>query len=478
MSGPEDYIAGIEDGLEQARERVKKAAEYYGPYDGIHRVNGTPADQEPPPQVKLIRGDSIKPEAIDWLWLHYLARGKLHVLAGAPGTGKSTIAFSLAAAITSGGKWPDGTRAPRGNTLIWSGEDDPADTIMPRMLAAGADPRRIYIVSGTEHKGESRPFDPAKDMDSLRAAALSLGDVHLLIADPIVSAVAGDSHKNTEVRRALQPLVDLGAALGCAVLGISHFSKGTAGRDPTERVTGSIAFAALARIVLATAKAEGDGPRILARAKSNIGPDSDGFEYSIGLTDVPGYPGIVASRIEWGAPVTGSARELLGTAEEAPDEGGDDSDAKGTTDEAGEWLREVLEGGRVPAKEIQKLGRDNAFAWRTLQRAKDRIGAKSDRDGFGRGATVYWTLGIDANIGASLAEQDCLAPMDEVGAYGENSMDANIGANTGDGLGAYGDGADENTIGAKNHIGANGFELEKSGANGGAYGDSTDEVLL
>lgn len=429
-----------------------------------------PPEQEPPPEVKLIRGDSIKPEAIDWLWDGWLARGKLHVLAGAPGTGKSTIAFALAAAITAGRKWPDGIKAPRGNVLIWSGEDDPADTIMPRLLAAGADPRNVFIVSGTEHKGEHRPFDPAKDMDALRHQAVLVGDVHLLIADPIVSAVAGDSHKNTEVRRALQPLVDLGAMLGCAVLGISHFSKGTAGRDPTERVTGSIAFAALARIVMATAKGEGDDPRILARAKSNIGPDSDGFEYGIGLTEVPGYPGIVASRIEWGAPVTGSARELLGTAEEVPDESGDDAGAKGTTDEAGDWLREVLKAGRVPAKEIQKLGRENAFAWRTLQRAKDRIGAKSERDGFGKGATVYWVLGIDASIGASFAEQDCLAPMDEVGAYGENDTDATIDANTGDGLGAYRGGADENTIGAKKHIGANGFELGKPGAYVGANG--------
>lgn len=470
MSGPENYIDDIETRAERDQARVDQAA--------WKAQRSAPPDQEPPPEVKLLRGDSIRPEAIDWLWLHYLARGKLHVLAGAPGTGKSTIAFSLAAAISAALHWPDGTRAPRGNVLIWSGEDDPADTIIPRLLAAGADPRRIYIVSGTAHKGESRPFDPAKDMEGLRHQALLIGDVHLLIADPIVSAVAGDSHKNTEVRRALQPLVDLGAALNCAVLGISHFSKGTAGRDPTERVTGSIAFAALARVVLATAKAEGDGPRILARAKSNIGPDSDGFEYGIGLTDVPGYPGIVASRIEWGAAVTGSARELLGTAEEVPDEGGDDADAKGTTDEAGEWLREVLEAGRVPAKEIQKLGRDNAFAWRTLQRAKDRIGAKSDRDGFGKGATVYWVLGIDATIDAKSAEQDCLAPMDEVGAYGENSMDATIDAKSVTDVGAYGNGADESTIGAKNHIGANGSELGKSGAYVGAYDDSTDEVLL
>jgi putative DNA primase/helicase len=102
-----------------------------------------------------------------------------------------------------------------------------------------------------------------------------------LIVDPVVSAVSGDGNSNTEVRRALQPIVDLAARLDCATLGISHFTKGSDGRDVVERVTGSLAFGAAARIVLAAAKLKGDDERtagrIVARAKSNIGPDSGGF---------------------------------------------------------------------------------------------------------------------------------------------------------------------------------------------------------
>lgn len=139
MSGPESYIAGIDNGIDADLERVLGAA-------AGRRVPPAPPEQEPPPEVMLLRGDSIKPEPIDWLWDGWLAAGKLHVLAGAPGTGKSTIAFALAAALTAGRWWPDGKRAPVGSVLIWSGEDDPADTIMPRLLAAGADPARIYIV--------------------------------------------------------------------------------------------------------------------------------------------------------------------------------------------------------------------------------------------------------------------------------------------------------------------------------------------
>ena len=102
-----------------------------------------------------------------------------------------------------------------------------------------------------------------------------------------MNAVAGDSHKNTETRRALQPLVELAASANAALLGITHFSKGTAGREPIERITGSIAFGALARVVMVAGKEaekeDDDTPprRFLARAKSNIGPDEGGFAYEL-----------------------------------------------------------------------------------------------------------------------------------------------------------------------------------------------------
>ena len=117
----------------------------------------------------------------------------------------------------------------------------------------------------------------------------------MLIVDPVVSAVAGDSHNNTEVRRALQPLVDLANRIGAAVIGISHFSKGGQGSDPASRVIGSIAFTAVARVVLVAAKVKGDDGeqrRIFARSKSNIGSDAGGFEYEINQQEI--MPGIQA----------------------------------------------------------------------------------------------------------------------------------------------------------------------------------------
>ena len=265
-------------------------------------------------QVLLTCGADLDPEPIRWLWQHWLALGKLHILAGAPGQGKTTLALTMAATITIGGSWPDGTKCSKGNILIWSGEDDPGDTLLPRLLAAGADRGRCYFIEGARTgAGELQPFDPSRDLEALLQAIQRIGGVRLLVIDPVVSAVTGDSHKNTEVRRALQPLVNLATACDCAVLGITHFAKGGQGVDPAQRVVGSVAFTAVARVVLVAAKVksmeEGQDARILARSKSNIGPDDGGFYYD--LEQCEPLQGIQAPRISWGAAVQGNARDLL-----------------------------------------------------------------------------------------------------------------------------------------------------------------------
>lgn len=325
-------------------------------------------------EVVLLNGSDLKPEPVRWLWPYWLALGKLHILAGAPGQGKTTIALAFAATVTTGGHWPDGSRCDPGNVLIWSGEDDPADTLLPRLLAAGADRSRCYFVSGTRIDGEVQPFDPARDMAALEVRAHRIGGVKLLIVDPVVSAVAGDSHKNTEVRRALQPLVDLSSRLDAATVGISHFSKGAAGSDPASRVVGSIAFTAVARVVLVAAKVkgeEGEDRRILARGKSNIGPDDGGFEYSIEQAEP--ISGIHASFVAWGKSVAGTARELLAEPEVDQADGGSTSSALA---EAEEFLVQLLKDGPAPTKHVEAEAKAAGIAWRTVRRASDALGIK------------------------------------------------------------------------------------------------------
>lgn len=366
------------------------------------------------PAVRLLRGDAVKLEPVRWAWHGFLPLGMLTILGGAPGCGKTTIALSLAAVITRGGTWPDGSRCTKpGDVVIWSGEDAHA-VIAARLYAAGADMTRVHFIDGIT-TGDGEAFDPGRDMLLLEATVERLAAPRLLILDPIVSAVAGDSHKSAEVRRSLQPVVELAQRLGCAVLGITHFSKGTMGRDPVERVTGSIAFAALARLVLVAAKVkadagdDGEPRRVLLRAKSNIGPDDGGFAYALQRVEVARE--VEGQRVQWLEPLDGTARELLADAEADPD--GDD---EGGARDCADWLRELLAAGPVSAREVKRSGDEAGYAWRTVQRAMRRAGADSRRVGFGKPAEWF--------LIATRATVAPVAPHPEAGANGANGATA------------------------------------------------------
>ena len=364
----------------EAIEEVLRTAE---------RVSKPPADG-----VVIERGSDLRIVPVAWLWRDWLARGKLHLLAGAPGQGKTTIALAFAATVTSGGRWPNGASCKPGNVLIYSGEDDPADTLAPRLLASGADMSRCYFVKGTRIDGAEQAFDPARDMDKLRQCIANMpGGIDLLIVDPIVGAVTGDSHKNTETRRGLQPLVDLAAECRCALIGITHFQKGGQGTDPSMRVIGSVAFTALARVVMVAAKvqSEDDKPlRVLARAKSNIGPDDGGFEYHLEQTEV--QTDVFASHVAWGNAVDGSARELL---TDPDDDAGNDANDAATILQA-----ELVSDCWTPADAAKKAVTRQGFTAKQVWSASKKLGVIRKKGGMTAG--WYWRLpgGVDPELPA------------------------------------------------------------------------------
>ena len=336
-----------------------------------------------PHSVNLVRASDITPKAVDWLWEPWLARGMLALLAGNGGTGKTTIALTFAAAVSTGGKLPDGSNAAKGNVLIWTGEDAIAEVLVPRLIEADADLSRIHFV---ESMGDGHFFDPATDMAALEQQVQRIGNVALVIVDPIVSAVSGDSHKNAEVRRGLQPLMTLAMNTGAAVLGITHYAKNTAGRSTTERVIGSVAFSAVARVVLATAMGA-DGEGRIVRSKSNLGPTGDGFAYSIEFAqrEFDGKPSSV-SRIAWGSPIYGLADQLLADLE----------GKRNPKDEAADWLYAILHDGPVLSKDLKAKAQEDGVAWRTIERAKEALNIVAERKavaGKGRGIGEWiWRL--------------------------------------------------------------------------------------
>ncbi len=246
---------------------------------------------------------------------------------------------------------------------------------MPRLIASGADLARCHFIEGIVQDGESVPFDPSQDIPDLRRAAEAIGGVSLLLIDPIVSAVAGDMHRANDVRRSLQAVVDFADAHRCAVIGITHFAKGGAGKAPQDRVIGSQAFGALARMVLVTAKEEGTSRRVMARAKSNIAPDDGGVAYSLELATIAG--GIEATHAVWEGVIEGTAREILGDVEQ--EENGNDASA---WQDLERMLVDLLveNGGKMAARQVKAEVSDAGYSWTAANRAKERVGIESAKE--------------------------------------------------------------------------------------------------
>ena len=174
----------------------------------------------------------IEPVPIRWLWPERIARGKVSMIAGNPGLGKSQLTLSMAATVTLGGEWPDGTSCEVGNVVILSAEDDPSDTLRPRLDAVGADTDKVFLIRSTivgyTGSGDSthRAFDLSLDLAALSETLRRINGAALVIIDPVSAYLGGvDSHRDAAVRALLSPLSDFAAESGAAVVTVSHLNK-------------------------------------------------------------------------------------------------------------------------------------------------------------------------------------------------------------------------------------------------------------
>jgi len=337
------------------------------------------------PTAVYRRVADIQPKPIRWLWPGRIARGKVFMLAGHPGLGKSQAILSMTAIVTTGGVWPaDRTPSERGAVIILSAEDDAEDTIRPRLEAAGADLKRAYILDAVREPNKDgastkRPFNLTEDIDRLRNLARVLGDVALIVIDPVTAYLGRvDSHRNAEVRAVLAPLAEMAAGVEAAIVCVSHLNK-TGGPEAMLRVMGSLGFVAAARGAYLVAKDPEDGDRrLFLPMKNNLAEDRGGLAFRVRGRDLGS--GIVTSCVEWDAePVTMTADEALVPAVD-PEDG--ETTAKA---EAEGWLRETLKGGdSMDGKLLKGLARDSEISVRTLYRAANAIGVVMLSGGFGK----------------------------------------------------------------------------------------------
>jgi putative DNA primase/helicase len=329
----------------------------------------------------------VTPEPVEWLWPGRVALGKLTLIAGEAGLGKSQLSIAIAAAVTTGGDWPcrEG-RAPQGNVVILSAEDGAADTVVPRLMAAGADRERVQLVSAVRDEKSRRSFDLSADLALLDQKISAIGDVKLIIIDPISSYLGPkvDSHVNAAVRGVLEPVSEMAARLRIAIVAITHPPKGT-GTTAINRFIGSIAFVAAARAAfMVTRDAEDESRRFFLPVKYNLAALGKGLAFRLEQRLVA--DGIVGSSVAWETdPVTITANQALNAVD-------DQGAVSGAGSEAEELLRDILAGGPVAMKDIQAEAREAGLSWATVRRAKDRLGVIAERDGFGSEGKWLWRL--------------------------------------------------------------------------------------
>lgn len=320
----------------------------------------------------LVRLDTVAPEPVEWLWAGRSARGKLGLVVGDPGEGKSQVVIDALARTTRGLPWPDGGIAPMGNVVLLAAEDGLADTVRPRFDRQGGDPARVSVLKAVRVDGQEYPFTLERDLPALEAAIQQNHAVAVGI-DPI-SAYLGtrNSYKDSEIRGLLTPLAALAEQYGVALIGILHLTK-DAQRRLLMRAQGSIAFVAQARTVLAVGSdPEIPGRRLLVPIKNNLGPFPPALGFRLGDEGLCWEPGAVE----------GSAEQLL-----AVDELGSRTDRK-ERDAAVTFLRDTLAAGMMTSKELQADAEANGIARRTLWRAKTDLSVVTER----HGRAWYWML--------------------------------------------------------------------------------------
>jgi putative DNA primase/helicase len=360
---------------------------------------------------------SIKPEPISWLWPERIALGKLTLIAGDPGLGKSLISVTISAALSKGYNWPvGGTSAPVGDVVFISAEDDPADTVRPRLDAAEADCRRIHILKaiqseevGLNAEPKQRMFSLKNDMLALEEVLMTLPNCKLVIVDPISAYMDGiESHANADVRGLLAPLAELAARHKVAVLAISHLNKNSNG-NAMYRTMGSLAFVAAARAAFLVTKDRNTPGRVLILPiKNNIAKTKTGMAYSV----------IEASN---GAPVmVWEPKPVEMTADEALSVGEESNEEKGDTDWAVDFLQDILGKGPVSATDILKESKKLKIGEKALRRAQKKLGIKTHKLSF-KGAWV-WSMPI---VEVVQDDQDAVSNtegiLDHVGNLGSQS---------------------------------------------------------
>jgi len=326
----------------------------------------------------MVRLSEVQPEPVRWLWPGRIAMGKLTLLCGDPGLGKSFVTLDLASRVSSGAPWPDLPLLPNstGGVVLLSAEDDLADTIRPRLDAAEADVSRVAAIQAVRRllptgQSQEADFDLTEDLAALEEAITQTPDCRLVVIDPLTAYLGKtDSHKNAEVRAVLARLFELAARHRVALLAVTHLNKAST-LPAIYRAMGSLAFVAAARAVWAAVRDEQDETgqrRLFVPIKNNLGADDSGLAYALA-------PAGNTARVIWEPePVDMRADDALNGGRKAV-----------VREDAGQFVIDTLtaSGGDMLSADLTEAAKADGISERTLWRARKAVAESYKEKGRG-----------------------------------------------------------------------------------------------
>lgn len=339
----------------------------------VHDASGladNPSVTMPPSTARLITMSTVKRETISWLWRARIARGLLNLIDGDPGVGKSTITIDIAARVTRGEAMPleTGKTAPA-DVLLIGAEDHLAATVLPRLMAAGADLSRVHVLEAVPREGD--PDAPPTLADVVEIENIvAQKKIAVVFIDPLMAHLPSgtDAHRDSDMRAVLSPWAAMAQRTGVAVVIVRHLRK--MGGPAIYRGSSSIGIIGAARSALLVGR-DPDDPEtcVLAHAKGNLAPPPPSLRYRVVDHDGVG-------RIEWIGTVDCSA-DRLAALPDARGEGEDNS-----REPVREALRQVLASGEVAVSEVIKdVIAMTGTSRRTIERAREDLGIKSAKRG-------------------------------------------------------------------------------------------------
>ncbi len=356
---------------------------------------------------------AVEMEEMQWLWPNRIPAGKIVIISGKPDCGKSLCMVDFVAHITTGSNWPDGERNVYGRrkVLFASSEDDAADTLVPRLKAAGADLNNVLLPKLTMRRPDSDNEHTAnlnlqRDLTTLVKAMKTNPDIALLVLDPITSYLGGlNINKDEEVRPMFDKLIQLAAKTGVTILALVHSSK-RSDVDALQKVMGASSVAGAARAVWTFSRDSEDKELYrMALAKGNVLKKKTGFEYRIvdAEVEIRGKK-TTHPKIEWGKETDVDANDLLQAERAKTREGRDDR----ASNVAIAVLRETVPGF---AADVYKKAEQEGVAQATLYRAKNKLGIESDKSG---GRSFWYFPGEKGDPQLLKNVKDCTIPVDMV----------------------------------------------------------------